>query len=78
VAALSGQVITVACHGTVVARQALTPGAFEVKFEDTAGDGAALSFEVLASHSFVPARCGMGPDFRRLAFMLTEIARCEL
>lgn len=78
VAALSGQVITVVCHRTVVARQALTPGAFEVEFEDTAGDGAPLSFEVLASHSFVPARCGMGPDFRRLAFMLTKIARSEL
>jgi hypothetical protein len=77
IAALSGQIITVVCRRSVVARQAVTPGAFEIKFADLADDGAApLSFEVRASHSFVPSRCGMGPDGRRLAFRLTKIERC--
>lgn len=77
--ALSGQVIAVECRGTVVARRALSPGAFEIEFDDTAGDGAGpLSFEVRASHSFVPSRCGMGPDVRRLAFRLTKIERCGI
>ncbi len=72
--ALSGQVIAVACHGTVVAHHALSPGAFEIEFEGTGGDGVGpRSFEVTASRSFVPSRCGMGPDVRRLAFRLTKI-----
>jgi glycosyltransferase involved in cell wall biosynthesis len=75
---LSGQVIAVECRGTVVARQALSPGAFEIEFEDPIGDGAEpLSLEVRSSRSFVPSRCGMGPDFRRLSFRLTKIERCR-
>ena len=77
--ALSGQVIAVECRGTAVTRQALSPGPFEIEFEDTAGYGAGpLSFEVRASHSFVPSRCGMGSDDRHLAFRLTKIERCEV
>ena len=76
---LNGQIITVECGDAVVAREALSPGAFEIEFEDKASDDAKpLSFEVKASRTFVPSRSGMGPDHRQLAFMLNKIERVQL
>ena len=71
---LRGQVISVESRGRVLARKAAAPGSFEIEFEDSASDRASpLSFEVKASRAFVPSRCGMGPDNRHLAFILTRI-----
>ena len=59
---LSGQVIEVECRGAVVARQALSPGAFEIEFEDTAGDGAGPPwFEVRASQYLCAVAVRDGP-----------------
>ena len=75
---LNGQIITVECGNVVVARESLSPGAFEIEFEGNASDDATpLSFEVKASRTFVPSRSGMGPDHRHLAFMLNKIERAE-
>ena len=76
---LHGQIISVESRGTVLARKAVAPGLFEIEFEDTANHLAApLSFELKASRAFVPSRCGVGPDNRRLAYLLTRIERGEI
>ena len=76
---LHGQIISVESRGTVLTRKAVAPGLFEIEFEDTANDLAApLSFELKASRAFVPSRCGVGPDNRRLAYLLTKIERGEI
>ena len=71
---LSGQSIEVLANGQSLGRHPLACGSFAVDVpvpDSTAGQ--ALSLEIRASHSFVPAFSTSSTDFRRLSFLLQDI-----
>jgi glycosyltransferase involved in cell wall biosynthesis len=70
---LRRQRLTVRCDGTVVRRVRIEPGEFEVRVPAPNGTAPVL-IEIEATRWVVPARVGIGPDPRRLAFQLKGIS----
>ena len=73
--ALDGQVLTIRCDGTTVSTTAIATGDFSVEFERPADAEITLpvALEINASKFVVPAKQGMGPDPRKLSFLLRSL-----
>jgi hypothetical protein len=67
---LQDQRLVVKCHGAIVKEQDIPFGEFSVEFPYDS-PAKAPDLEVLASRSVVPAKAGLGPDPRKLSYMLT-------
>lgn len=74
-AGLRGQRLTVACGGRVLAEREIGFGGFDFQVSPAAPRNEALSLEITASKFVVPSKLGLGPDPRRLAYMLKTIKR---
>jgi len=74
-AALNGQVLTIRCDGAIVSATPIATGDFSVEFErpKDADTTRPAELEIFASKFVVPAKQGMGPDPRKLSFMLRSL-----
>ncbi len=71
-APLKDQHLTVRCSGKIVIEQNISLGEFCVTFPCDSPD-AAPALEILAARFIVPANAKLGPDPRKLAYMLTAV-----
>ena len=77
-AGLRGQRLTVKCGGKIVAAPEIGFGDFEIEIAGGSGYNQPLHIEIIASKFIVPSKSGLGPDPRRLAYMLKSIERTNL
>jgi glycosyltransferase involved in cell wall biosynthesis len=72
---LRGQRLTVSSGGAVLAASEVGFGDFEITIPDAIASTEPLSLEINASKFVVPSKVGLGPDPRRLSYMLQSIER---
>jgi hypothetical protein len=75
--ALRGQRLTISSGGAMLAEKEVDFGDFEITIPASAGLDEPLSLEIAASKFAVPSKLGLGPDPRRLAYMLKSIERVD-
>ena len=74
---LRGQRLTVTSGGETLAARDIHFGDFEIEIPGGSGNHQPLSIEIIASKFVVPSKLGLGPDPRRLAYMLKSIERTK-
>ena len=74
-AGLNGQRLTVACGGKIAVTREIGFGDFDFELDVISAGDQPLSLEITASKFIVPSALGLGPDPRRLAYLLKSIER---
>jgi glycosyltransferase involved in cell wall biosynthesis len=71
---LQGQSLRIFCNGSLVEQRRLAFGDFEIELDaEECHPEQPLNIEIRASKVLVPARAGIGTDYRRLAYRLLKI-----
>jgi glycosyltransferase involved in cell wall biosynthesis len=75
--ALSGELgrqeLRVFSGGQLIGQSALSPGPFALTLDCPSSPASPVSLTIRASRFIIPERCGLGPDRRRLAYILRTI-----